>query len=86
MAPRKMMKRPDAASEGSNPNADIMSDTAPRAIDTVKSWTQVFEVLEHEIINCPKDSGDEEDDTHAATLEYIAQSELHKIVARPRLI
>jgi hypothetical protein len=62
MAPRKMMKKPDAAGEDSNPNVDILSDTTPRAIDTVKSWTQVFEVLEQEIINCPEDSGDEEDE------------------------
>jgi hypothetical protein len=81
-----MMKNPDAAGEGSNPNADVLSDTTPRAIDTVKSWTQVFEVLEHEIINCPEDSSDEVDDTHEAKLRYIAQSELHKIVAWLRLM
>jgi hypothetical protein len=65
---------------------DVLSDTTPRAIDSVKSWTQVFEILEHEVINCPEDSGDEVDDTHEAKLRYIAQSELHKIVARPRLM
>jgi hypothetical protein len=84
MAPRKMMKKTDAAGEGSNPNADVLSDTTPRAIDSVKSWTQVFEILEHEIINCPEDSGDEVDDTHEAKLRYIAQSELHKIVVHDR--
>jgi hypothetical protein len=86
MAPWKMMKNPDAAGEDSNPNTDILSDTTPRAMDTVKSWTQVFEVLEQEIINCPEDSAEEEDDTYAAKLRHIAQSELHKIAARPRLM
>jgi hypothetical protein len=86
MKPRKMMKKPDAVGEGSNPNADVISDTTPRTIDTVKSWTQVFKVLEHEIINCPEYFGEEVDDTHEANLIYISQSELHKIVAQLRLI
>jgi hypothetical protein len=86
MAPWKMEKNPDAAGEDSNPNADILSDTTPRATDTIKTWTQVFEILEHEIINCPEDSTEEEDDSYAANLRHIAQSELHKIVARPRIM
>jgi hypothetical protein len=67
--------------EGSNPNADVLFDTTLRAIDLVKSWTRVFEILEHEVINCPEYSGDEVDDTHRAKLRYIAQYKLHKIVA-----
>jgi hypothetical protein len=47
----------------------------------------VFEVLEHEIINCPKDFGDQVDDTHEVKLRYIAHSELvHKIASRLRLM
>jgi hypothetical protein len=46
----------------------------------------VFEILEHEVINCPEYFGDEVDDTHEAKLIYIAQSELHKIVVRLRLM
>jgi hypothetical protein len=53
---------------------------------TVKSWTQVFEILEHEVINCPDDFGNEVDDTHGDKLRIIAQYELHKIVVRPRLM
>jgi hypothetical protein len=34
-----MMKNTDAVGEGSNPNANILSDTTSRAIDSVKSWT-----------------------------------------------
>jgi hypothetical protein len=72
MAPRKMMKNIDAAGEGSNLNADVLSDTMPLAIDSVKSWTHVFEILEHEVISCPEDYGDEVDDTHGAKLKYVA--------------
>jgi hypothetical protein len=83
MAPQKMVK---AIGEGANLNADVLSDNTPRAIDTVKSWTRVFEILEHEIINCPEDSDDEVNDTHEAKLWDIAHSELHKIVERSRLM
>jgi hypothetical protein len=83
MAPRKMAK---AARESTNPNTDVLSDTSPRAIDTVKSWTQVFDILQHELINYLEDSGNKVSETHATKLRDIAQSELHKIVARPRLM
>jgi hypothetical protein len=81
-----MTKKTDAVGEGSNMNAYILSNTTPRAIDTVKSWTQVFEILEHEVINFPGDFGDEVVDTHGAKLKIIAQFELHKIFAQPRLM
>jgi hypothetical protein len=55
MAPQKMMKNPDAVGEDSNPNIDVLLDTMPRAMDIVKSRTQVFEVLEQEIINCQEE-------------------------------
>jgi hypothetical protein len=42
MAPRKMAKE---AGESVNPNTNVISDTSPRAIDTVKTWTQVFDIL-----------------------------------------
>jgi hypothetical protein len=81
-----MMKNPDVVGEGSNPNVDVLSNTTPHAIDTIKYWTHVFEVLEHEVINCPKYFSDEEDDTHVEKLRYISQSELQKIVVQPRLM
>jgi hypothetical protein len=46
----------------------------------------VFKVLECEIINCPEDSAEEEDDTYAAKLRHITQLELHKIEAQLRLM
>jgi hypothetical protein len=72
MAPQKMMKKIDAVGEASNMNVDVLSDTMPRAIDSIKSWTHVFKIMENEIINCPEESGNEVDDTHVAKLRYIA--------------
>jgi hypothetical protein len=83
MAPRKTTK---ASGESSNPNTNVLSDTSPRTIDTVKTWTQVFDILQYELINCPDDSGDEVTETQATRYKYVAQSELHKIATRPRLM
>jgi hypothetical protein len=86
MAPQKIMNKTDASSEGANPNADVLSYTTPRAIDTVKYWTHVFEILEHEVINCPEDFGDEVDDSHGVKIIIISHSKLHKISTRPRIM
>ena len=42
--------------------------------------------MEHEIINCPDDFAKEDDESFKNKLRLVAQSELHKIVARPRFI
>jgi hypothetical protein len=82
MAPRKETKAPG---EGSSQNTDILSDTSPRSIDVVKSWTQVFNILQYELVNCLDDSGDDETEDLATKYKIVAQSELHKIATRPRL-
>jgi hypothetical protein len=46
----------------------------------------VFDILQNELINFPEDSGDEVTETHATKIKDIAQSELHKITARPRVM
>jgi hypothetical protein len=46
MAPKKAPKKSENTKEG-----DIISDTMPHAIDSVKSWTQISEFLEYEIKN-----------------------------------
>jgi hypothetical protein len=83
MAPWKIAKE---TGESSSQNTDVLSDTSPRAIDTVKTWTQVFDILQYELINFPEESGYEVTETQATKLKYIAQSELHKIATRSRLM
>jgi hypothetical protein len=75
-----------AAGESENLNANVLSNTSSRSINTVKSTTQVFDILEHKLINCPEDLGGEVSKTHATKLRDIAQLELHKIVVWPRLM
>jgi hypothetical protein len=76
MAPRKMGK---GTGESSSQNTDVLSDTSPRAVETIKTWTQVCDILQYELNNCPEESDDEGTETQETKLKYIAQSELHKI-------
>jgi hypothetical protein len=86
MAPRKVVRKQDAWGGDSNPNTDVLSDTTLRVTDAIKSWKQVYDILEHEIINCLDDSAEEYDESFSAKLILVSQSELHKIVAWPNII
>jgi hypothetical protein len=51
MAPKKAPKKSEDTQEG-----DIISDTTPHAIDSIKSWTQISKLLEFEFKNSHIDS------------------------------
>jgi hypothetical protein len=72
----------------SNTNAYIILDTTTRSKDTIKSWKQVYEILEKELCNslCLDDLVEEDDEPISAKLRHVAKSELHKLVARPKLM
>ena len=82
MAPRKV---PKTTGGNSGQGLDIISDTSPRSINTVKTWTHVSNVLQFEMINCPDDSSDNEKDNLSNKYKIVAQSEIHKVAARPSL-
>ena len=77
MEPKKESKKSEEAAESSILEGDVVSDTMSHAIDSIKSWRQIFENLDYEIKNFPHVSENK--------LQDIANSELHKIVAYPRL-
>jgi hypothetical protein len=81
MVPCKAGKKQDASTSDSSPNTDVLSDTTPQILDTIKSWKQVYDILEHEVIECLDDSAGEDDESFSAKLRLVAQSEFHKIVA-----
>jgi hypothetical protein len=56
MAPRKAPKKSEEAVESSSLKGDVISDTTLHAIDSIKSWRQIFETLDYEIKNFPNDS------------------------------
>jgi hypothetical protein len=80
MAPRKA---PKAAAKSSGQGSYIVSDTSPRSINTIKTWMHISNVLQPEVINCPDDSYDNEDDDMSTKYKIVAQEEMHKIAARP---
>jgi hypothetical protein len=82
----RIAKKLDASSDDSNLNTVVLLDTTSRVTDAIKTWTQVFDVLEHEIINCPDESTEEDDESYTTKLRHVAQSELHKIATRPRIM
>jgi hypothetical protein len=73
MAPKKALKKSEVTQEG-----DIISDTTPHAINSIKSWTQISELLEIELKNSHTDF-----DNH---FQDIGESELHKVAAHPQLL
>jgi hypothetical protein len=79
-------KAPKATGEISSQNVDVLSNTSPKSIDTIKSWTHISNILQYELVNCPNDSSDNEKEDLATNYKIIAQSELHKIATRPRLL
>ena len=83
MAPRKV---PKEVVESSGQGSDIVFDTSPRSINTIKTWTHIPNVLQPEVINCSDDSCDEENDDMSTKYKIVAQAEMHKIAARPRIL
>jgi hypothetical protein len=73
MAPKKAPKKNKDTQEG-----DIISDTTPHAIHSIKSWDQISKLLEDELKNVDPDSKNH--------IRDIAEYELHKVVAHPRLV
>jgi len=67
--------------EETNPNAYTLSNTTSRLTDTIKSWKQVYDILEHELSLCCDDSTKEEDEKVPAKIRHVTNSELHRVVA-----
>ena len=78
MAPKKAPKKREDIEEMRNPEGDIISETMPHAINSIKSWREIYELLDYEIKNSPIDS-----ENH---LWDIAELELYKIAACPWLM
>jgi hypothetical protein len=78
MAPKKATKKNEEVAEVSSPDGDVVSDTILHAIDSIKSWRQIFETLDYEIKNFPHDDRQQ-------TPGY-SESELHKVATWPRLL
>jgi hypothetical protein len=67
--------------EEPNPNSDIFSDTTAHLTEIIKSWKQVYEILEHEKSLPSDESSEGEDESTTNKLREVAKSELHKVAA-----
>ena len=72
---RKAPKKSEEAVESSSPEGDVVFDSTPHAIDSIKSWRKFFETLDYEIKNFSDDSENK--------LWDIVESQLHKVATRP---
>jgi hypothetical protein len=68
-----------------NPNSDLYSDTTTRLTGSIKSWAQVYEILEEEKSIISDDGSEEEDVLNINKLKEVTKSELHKVATRPKL-
>ena len=71
MAPKRATEKSEEVAKISSPDGDVIFDTLPHSIDSIKSWRQIFETLDYEIKKFPHDVDNK--------LRDIAESKLHKI-------
>ena len=82
MAPRKAAK---ANVEIAVQGTDNISETSPRSVDSVPSWSFVSDILQSELVNY-SDSDDNEKDDLNTKYKIVVQSGMHRIATRPRLL
>ena len=56
MVPKKATKKNEEVAEVSSQDGDVVSDTIPHAINSIKSWRDIFKTLDYEIKNFPHDA------------------------------
>jgi hypothetical protein len=83
MPPRKATKE---TSESSGQSLEVFSNTSSRSINTVKTWTNVFNILQYELVNFPHDSSNNENEDLSTKYKTISQLEMHKVETRPSLL
>ena len=64
------------AVESLGQGSDVVSDTSPWIINTVKTWTYISDILQSESVNCTDDSSDNEKDDLATKYKIIIQAEM----------
>jgi hypothetical protein len=81
-----LQKASKASAEVSGQGFDNVSDTSPRSVDSIRTWSYVLEVLQSDVVNCSDDSSDNEKDDMTTKYKIVVQAEMHKVAAKPRLL
>lgn len=79
MAPRKAAK---ANVEVAGKGLDNISDTSPRSVDSVPSWSFVSDILQSELVNY-SDSDDNKRDDLNTKYKIVVQSRMHRVATIP---
>ena len=56
MEPKRVLKKVEGTVESTCIEGDVVANTTPHAIVSIKSWRKIFENLDYEIKNFPHDS------------------------------
>ena len=80
------LKASKASAKVSGQGSVNVSDTSPRSVDSVRTWSYISEVLQSDVVNCSDDSSDNEKDYMTTKYKIVVQAKMHKVVARPRLL
>jgi hypothetical protein len=83
MAPRKVSK---ATVEVSGQGSDNVSDTSPRSVDSVRTWSYISKVLQSELVDVSDDSSENEKYDLITKYKIVVQAQMHNVVARPHLL
>jgi hypothetical protein len=75
MAPRKASK---ANVEVSGQGSDNVSDTSPRSVDSVRTWSYISEVLQFELVDVLDDSSENEKDDLITKYKIVIQAQMLK--------
>jgi hypothetical protein len=75
-----------ATVEVSGQGSDNVSDTSPRSIDSVRTWSYISEVLQSKLVDGSDDSSENEKDDLITKYKIIVQAQMHKVVAKPHLL
>jgi hypothetical protein len=84
MAPRKAAKANiEVVGQGSN----NVSDTSPRSVDSVPSWSFVSDIMQTKLVNySDSDDNDNVKDDLNTKYKIVVQSGMHKVATRPRFL
>jgi hypothetical protein len=83
MALRKASK---TSAEISRQGSDNVSNTSPRSVDSIRTWSYISEVLQSDLVNCSDDSSDNKKDDMTTKYKIVIQAEMQKVAARPHLL
>jgi hypothetical protein len=83
MAPRKTF---NATIEVLGQGSDNISETSPRSVDSIHTWSHIPKVLQSELVDILDHSSGNEKHDLITKYKIVIQAQMHNVAARPRLL